>query len=161
MVITEFFYTMGLWNWVLLGFVLLFLELLLPGVFFIWFGLAALVTAAVAALTGSYLAFFADWQGQLVLFLLSSIALVFKGSSFSLHKTRTDALFLNRRTDEMIGLTSTLNEPIRNNHGYIHLNDTIWRVTGPDMPKGSRVLVIGFNNGAFEVTADNPQQDCS
>jgi len=50
----RIFYTMGLWNWVLLGFVLLFLELLLPAVSFssgsVWL---ALVTASVAALTGS------------------------------------------------------------------------------------------------------------
>jgi len=156
---TELFYAPGLWNWGLLGFTLLFLELLLPGVFLIWFGLAALLTVVIAALTESYIAFFGNWQGQVVLFLVFSTGLVFLVQSFLAHRIQTDTPFLNRRTDEMIGLTTTLSEPIKDNQGYIHINDTIWRAAGPDMPKGCRVRITGFNNGAFEVEPDNPQQD--
>ncbi|MER2634298.1 MAG: NfeD family protein, partial [Rhizobiaceae bacterium] len=41
------FAELGLWNWFVLGFVLLALEILVPGVFLLWIGIAALVVGAV------------------------------------------------------------------------------------------------------------------
>ena len=38
---TEMFATLGTWNWLIFGFVVMALELLAPGVFLFWFGLAA------------------------------------------------------------------------------------------------------------------------
>lgn len=150
--------SLGLWNWVLLGLVLLIFELLLPGVFFIWFGLAALVTAFISALTGSFLFPFGSWHGQVVVFLVISVVLVVVGRSFFAHTPLSDNPFLNRRTDEMIGLNVILSEPIIDNHGHIRIDDTIWRVTGPDLPKGSKVYITGFANGAFDVSPEPSQQ---
>ena len=39
---TEMFSTLGTWNWLIFGVVLMALELLAPGVFLFWLGLAAL-----------------------------------------------------------------------------------------------------------------------
>ena len=41
------------WHWLVLGFVLLIAETLVPGVFLLWWGLAAIVTAGVMALMPS------------------------------------------------------------------------------------------------------------
>ncbi|VEH67605.1 nodulation efficiency, NfeD family protein [Rodentibacter pneumotropicus] len=43
----EWLTTWTLWHWVVLGFVLLIAEVVIPGVFLLWWGLAALVTALV------------------------------------------------------------------------------------------------------------------
>ena len=45
--------TWSVWHWLVLGFVLLIAETLVPGVFLLWWGLAAIVTAGVMALVPS------------------------------------------------------------------------------------------------------------
>ncbi len=41
---------LGPWAWWVLGIVLLILEVLLPGVFLIWIGIAAIITGALSLL---------------------------------------------------------------------------------------------------------------
>ncbi len=43
---TEMLYTLGTWNWLIFGLILMTLELLAPGVFPFWLGLSALAVAA-------------------------------------------------------------------------------------------------------------------
>ena len=45
--------TWSVWHWLVLGFVLLIAETLIPGVFLLWWGLAAIVAAGVMALVPS------------------------------------------------------------------------------------------------------------
>ena len=45
--------TWSVWHWLVLGFVLLIAETLVPGVFLLWWGLAAIVAAGVMALVPS------------------------------------------------------------------------------------------------------------
>ena len=44
----DFFYNLGVWNWFIVGAVLLVLETVVPGVHFVWFGLAAIIIGIVA-----------------------------------------------------------------------------------------------------------------
>jgi membrane protein implicated in regulation of membrane protease activity len=53
----------------------------------------------------------------------------------------SDEPLLNRRREQLIGRTATLTEPISDGRGRIHLGDTIWSVSGPDLPAGTRVRV--------------------
>lgn len=39
---------LGPWNWVAIGLVLLVMEIALPGVFLLWFGMAAIVVGALS-----------------------------------------------------------------------------------------------------------------
>ena len=41
---TDMFVTLGTWNWLIFGFILMALEVFAPGVFLFWLGLAALLT---------------------------------------------------------------------------------------------------------------------
>jgi membrane protein implicated in regulation of membrane protease activity len=41
-----------------------------------------------------------------------------------------------------------LAEPIVNGQGRVRIDDTNWRLTGPDLPAGTRVKVIGTDGGA-------------
>jgi len=43
---------LGAWNWFILAAVLFILETFLPGVHFLWFGIAAIVVGALALFTG-------------------------------------------------------------------------------------------------------------
>lgn len=46
----EWLATWSVWHWLILGFGLLIAEILIPGVFLLWWGLAAIIIAGVMAL---------------------------------------------------------------------------------------------------------------
>jgi len=143
---------LGLWSWLLAGLVLIGLELIVPGIFIIWFGAGAVATALVCAILAPFWAIFNLWQTQIALFPLFSIAFVLIGRSLSLRRARkNDNPFLNRRTDALLGQIVTLEEAIENGHGYIRLGDSLWRIHGPDLPAGRSIRLVAFDNGAFTV----------
>ena len=130
---------LGPWNWVILGFVLLILEIAMPGVFFLWIGIAALMVGVIALLPGA-VAF--GWQLQVLVFLFLAIASVFIGRRLmSGGGAETDEPLLNKRAEQLIGQIATLSEAIVDGHGRVKLGDTVWRVTGPELPAGTRVRV--------------------
>jgi len=147
------FNTLGLWNWVLAGFVLLALELLIPGVFLLWFGLGALLTAAISAVMMEIFPLAQSWQFQLALFLVFSTGFVMLGRALTSPTIRrdTDTPFLNRRTDALIGHITTLDEKLQGGHGHVRIADSLWRITGPDLPAKTRVRLVRFIDGVFEV----------
>ena len=49
---TEMFVTLGTWNWLVFGLILMALELIAPGVFLFWLGLAALLVGLVSFVVG-------------------------------------------------------------------------------------------------------------
>ena len=63
----------------------------------------------------------------------------------------TDQPALNRRGEQYIGRTLTLDEPIVNGQGKIRVDDTTWKVEGDDMPAGTRVTVIGVDSVVLKV----------
>jgi inner membrane protein len=57
-------------------------------------------------------------------------------------KTETaDSPFLNRRAEAYVGRVFTLERPIVDGVGAVRIDDTVWRVRGPDCPAGSRVRI--------------------
>lgn len=141
---------LGVWNWLILGLLLLILELLAPGIFFIWFALAALFTGGIALLFNASIFF--GWQMQTVLFLTLAVLFLLLGRRFfASGEKEADEPLLNRRGDQLVGQRTTLNEAIVNGHGRVKLNDTIWRATGPDLPIGTQVIIVAFNQGTVIV----------
>lgn len=148
--IIEFLSELGIWSWLVLGLALLILEILAPGIFFIWFGLAALVTGGVAFLLSSTSAF--GWQVQLVVFLVLAVVFALAGRRFFGSKSENlDEPLLNRRGEQLVGQRTTLTEPIINGRGRIRINDTTWRVKGPDLPAGTEVRVVAFDAVTLEI----------
>jgi inner membrane protein len=143
---------LGSWNWIILGIVLLALEIVAPGVFLLWIGVAALLTGTISlqlAETG-----FWGWQVQVLVFLVLSVVAVLVGRRFfSGRYVETDQPLLNRREAQLVGRTATLEEDIVDGRGRIRLGDTLWLVTGPDLPAGTRVRVASAANGELTVEA--------
>lgn len=141
----RIFTDLGPWNWMVLGFVLLILEILVPGVFLLWIGIAAILVGALT-LQLAHAAFWV-WQAQVVLFLLLSVISAYVGHRV-MAKTggESDQPLLNRRAEQLVGRTATLAEPIAEGRGRIRLGDTFWLVTGPDLPVGARVRVIAVKD---------------
>lgn len=131
---------LGPWNWMVLGIILLVLEIVLPGVFLVWIGIASLIVGVISIF--AWESGFWTWQTQVLLFLVLSVASAFAGRRLAgPRKDDSDQPLLNRRGDQLIGRTATLAEPIRNGRGRIQLGDTLWRVSGPDLPAGTQVRV--------------------
>ncbi len=143
---------LGPWSWWILGLVLLVAELLVPGVFLIWIGAAAIVVGALslalwdAALWG--------WHIQLLLFAILSVVFALVGRRIYAGRGQgSDEPLLNRRGESLIGRTATLHEPIAEGRGRIRLDDTWWSVMGPDLPSGTRVKVIAASGRDLTVEA--------
>jgi membrane protein implicated in regulation of membrane protease activity len=149
----RIFFELGPWNWMVLGFVLLALEIVIPGVFLLWIGIAALVTGAISLLIWDASAWI--WQAQVLVFLLLSLISAYAGNKVMGGRNgKTDQPLLNRRSEQLIGRTATLTEPIREGRGRIRLGDTLWRVSGPDLPTGTRVRVVSVENSELVVEAE-------
>jgi inner membrane protein len=134
--IVSYLASLGVWNWFILAGVLLAIEVMVPGTFFLWLGLSA-------ALVGG-LSLVIDWAWQLQLVAFAVLALV----SFIIWwrfgrpgDTAAALPFLNRRADAYVGRVFTLEKPIVDGSGTVRIDDSIWRVAGPDCPAGSRVKV--------------------
>ena len=67
----RIFAELGPWNWMVLGFALLALEIVVPGFFLLWIGIAALVIGALSLLIWD--AGFWTWQVQVLAFLVLSL----------------------------------------------------------------------------------------
>lgn len=134
---------LGPWSWWIGGLALLGAEILLPGMFLLWIGLAAIVVGTISfPLWGSPLW---EWQVQWLVFaVLSVISALFGRRIMAARDDDSDQPLLNRRMASLIGRTATLEEPIREGRGRIRLDDTLWVVRGPDLGAGARVRVIAF-----------------
>lgn len=146
----ELIRSLGHWNWWILGILLLVAELVVPGVYMLWFGLAALAVGL--------LSFAVDigWQAQIVAFgVLSVIAVA--ASRFVARSRPGDgeAPFLNERTIGLVGRSFELADPIVGGSGRIIVDDTLWRVHGPDMPVGTRVRVVRADGAHIVVERDD------
>ncbi len=105
------------------------------------------------SLTG-LLAFSFDigWQWQLIWFCLLSLAAVLVALKYlRKHPLESERPLLNERALQHIGHTFPLVDPIHNGRGSVHIGDTIWRVEGPDLPKGARVKVLGADGTVLKV----------
>jgi membrane protein implicated in regulation of membrane protease activity len=146
--------SLGAWMWVILGFILLILEIAIPGVFFLWIGIAAILVGVIALLPGA-IGF--AWQWQVIVFLVLAVASVFVGRRLMAGgSAETDEPLLNRRAEQLVGQIVTLNEAIINGHGRVRLGDTSWRVTGPDLPAGTRVRIASAVEGTTLAVEELP-----
>ncbi|MEM7398470.1 MAG: NfeD family protein [Pseudomonadota bacterium] len=142
----ETIVTLGPWIWLILAALLLALEMLAPGIFLMWFGLAALVTGVAA------LRYDIAWQWQLIWFCgLSLVTAVLVKQYLRKNPGETDAPLLNKRAVQLVGQTLTLVDPIENGRGSVRAGDTIWRVEGPALPRGTSVKVVGADGSMLRV----------
>ncbi len=142
----SFLISLGVWDWFIAGGVLLVLEILAPGVFMLWLGLAALLVGTISLVVDW------PWQAQFVAFAVFAIAAIPIWRRLARQVgTPSDQPFLNRRANSYVGRVFTLEKPIVDGSGTIGIDDTVWRVTGPDTPAGSRVKVTRADGASLYV----------
>src|SRR5689334_24996204 len=136
--VMDFLASLGAWNWFIVAVILFVLETVVPGVHFIWFGVAA----AIVGILG--LAVDIAWEWQLVAFAIVSCTTVFMARRFaSPSVTRSDEPDLNVRAAQYVGRVVTVEEPIAGGRGKVRVGDTVWSAQGSDAPRGTRVRVTG------------------
>ena len=144
----EWIVSLGSWNWFILAALLLLIEILAPGMFMLWLGLSAILVGIISS------AVVWSWQAQLIAFAGFAIAAVPAWRHFARKVEKpADSPFLNRRAEGYVGREFTLDKPIVGGVGTIRIDDTVWRVTGPDAPAGSRVRIARAEGAALMVEA--------
>ncbi|CAM5775971.1 membrane protein [Labrys miyagiensis] len=135
------------WGWFVLAAVLIGLEMLLPGAFMIWLGLAAAATGLLNLFVPM------DWPVALLVFAVLGVVFAWIGRRVSarVDAADTEQPFLNRRADALIGQSFTLTEPIVNGEGRIRIGDTVWHLHGPDAGVGARIRVVRVEGGRLVV----------
>lgn len=147
--LTSFVTEMGPWSWWIFGLALLAAELLLPGVFLVWIGLAAItVGAASLALWGMPVW---GWEVQMLVFAVLSVAFVLAGRRVYGRSHSSDEPLLNQRGATLVGRTGTLAEPVVDGRGRLRLDDTTWPIRGPDLAAGTRVRVTASEGSMLSV----------
>lgn len=145
----EYLQHLSFWDWLAFGTILLILEVFGAGGYLLWIGLAA---AAVGLLT--YLLPDLPWAWQFFAFaLLSLLTAVFWWRRQRSAAKPSDVPGLNRRGSEFIGRTFVLHEAIVGGRGKIRAGDTLWLVTGPELPAGREVRVTGQEGVLLKVEA--------
>jgi len=135
------------WHWLTLALALLVLEVFAPGVVFLWLGLAA---GAVGLLF--YLDPALSWQDQFLAFAVLGLASVALGRWWlGRHPIQTDEPQLNRRGEQYVGRVFTLAAPIVNGEGKVRVDDTTWKVHGPDLPAGEKIRVTAVDGVVLRI----------
>jgi len=144
----ELLSKLGTWNWLIVGVVLMAIETFAPGVFMLWLGFAALIVGLLS------FGIVWSWQAQIIAFAALSIAMVPLWRYYSGRNAKpTDKPFLNKRAEGLIGRVFTLEKPIVDGVGTVRIDDTVWRVSGPDAPAGSRVKIVSADGASLTVAA--------
>ena len=126
------------WHWWVAAAVFLIIEIVAPGIAFLWLAVSAGITGLVLLLFPQM-----AWQIQFTIWGILSVGTV-GASRFILKRNpiETDDTTLNRRGSQYIGRKFTLDEPIVNGQGKLKVDDTIWKVEADeDLPAGCTVEV--------------------
>ena len=145
-------------NWFILGIFLVSAELLIPGVYVIWFGVAALVMGAITFLIPMGLA----WQ--IALFgILSLISTVIGVKVYRKEGQVVKSGVLNTvRGSEYVGLRFKTETPIANGIGRLNIGDSNWTIMGDDCEIGTEIEITGVDLNALRfkiITSDTDGTD--
>ena len=138
------------YGWWLLALLLIAMEMIAPGYFMLWIGIAAGVMGLITLVAPNLSAIV-----QAVLFAALSIAACLAYWKFirPFAERRNDQPLLNRRGQRMVGRRVVVIEPIINGRGKVKVGDGQWLAEGPDLPVGSEVEVIAVDGTTLRVRA--------
>lgn len=149
----EFMESVTFWYWLAFGMALMLIEVLVPGVLFMWLG-------AASVLTGLILLGVPDmtWQVQLIVFAVLSVVSVFVGRRYVYSNPEpTDHPTLNRRGENFIGQQYSLDGATTGGQGRVKIGDTVWaaavRPHGAELDAGARVTVVSVDGATLVVEA--------
>ncbi|BBB07480.1 NfeD family protein [Sphingopyxis sp. EG6] len=136
------------WAWLTIGVLLCAAEIVAPGFFLVWLGVAAIATGVLAFLLP------VGVPMQLGIFaVLAFIALYGARRWLKANPIESTDPLLNQRGGRLVGEVLTLVTAIENGRGRAKVGDGEWPVRGPDAAEGTRVRVISADGGVLVVEA--------
>ncbi|PJG86272.1 NfeD family protein [Conservatibacter flavescens] len=123
----EWFNTWSVWHWLALGFILLIAEILIPGVFLLWWGLAALIVSGIVLCFPTL-----SITAMVVIYAILAIMLSLIWWKYQHGKDRQDQsrTNLNQRDHAMLGKIGRVESIDPSGIGRGHFADTTWRIKG-------------------------------
>ena len=144
---SEFITNLQYWYWWVLAIVCLTLEIFAPGAIFIWFSVSAAIMGGILLLAPDLI-----WQWQIAIFGALSLLTIIAWRQYRKKVPEKDSYpTLNKRGEELIGRTFTLDEAIVNNYGKIRVDDTMWKITGEDCEVGQKIKVTSLSGTVLNV----------
>lgn len=133
--------------WLIAAVLLAGAELIVPGVFLIFLGIAAGIVAAVTFVlpdlsVAAQLGAFAMW---------STVAVLIGRRWYVDYPVDTDDPLLNDRARRLVGETVTVADPIVGGRGRVQIGDGAWPAAGPDAPAGARMRITAVIGGIVSV----------
>ncbi len=134
------------WGWFIAAGILILLEILAPGVFFLFFAFAAFIVAGISW------AFNIGWQYEVLLFSAIGIASMYLGRRyFKKEREKYADHPINDPMAEYLGKEAVLQYAIVNGVGKIKINGLLWGVKGDDAKVGTVVKLVAKQGDKFIV----------
>ena len=135
------------WHWLILAVTLIILEILIPGAYLLWMGIASIVVSVVMFIFPQ-----TPILSQVLIFTILSIITVMM---YRMYKKKnpvvTNEPALNRRGEHYLGRDFTLTAPIVDGLGKIKVDDSTWKIAGMDVPEGTIVRVVSVEGAMLKV----------
>ena len=136
--------------WACLSLALIAAEVIAPGVFMLWLGIAAAIVFAIVLLFPGIPIL---WQA-LAFIVLSFASIAAYRKYFRQYNEHSDQPLLNRRAEHFMGKVYVLESAIVNGTGRVKIGDAFWTVSGQDLPACARVRVINSDGMVLSVVAE-------
>ena len=139
----------GVFAWAAVALLLFAAEALAPGAFMLWLGFAA-----AAVFVGVLLVPGIPVLAQAAAFVvLGFVSIQVYRKWFRSRERQSDQPALNRRTAALVGRVVALERAIVDGRGRVQIADAYWEVTGPDLPAGATVRIVGGDAMSLQVEA--------
>ena len=137
------------WLWWSAGVLLLAGEMIIPGVYLLWIGLASVVTGVAAWLMPDL-----GFEGHGLIFAALSGVSVFLGNRY-VYKTDEELAepTVNTHGQNHIGRIYSVVEDFVNGRGAVSVRDSRWLAEGPDAKTGDKVRVTSVEGTVLMVEA--------
>jgi membrane protein implicated in regulation of membrane protease activity len=134
------------WMWAIGGLLLLIAEMVAPGFFLIFLGVAAIATGLFTLLFDLGLA------PQLVLFIIYTALAVMIGKRWYAEPDHANqAVGLNNPSERMLGKSVTVVDPVDDHGGRVRVGDGEWSARGGPAAAGARVRVVAVDGNCLVV----------
>ncbi len=134
------------WLWMIFGAMLGIAEMLVPGVFLIWIGAAAVLTGVLALLLPI------GTIAQFLIFAVASVAAIYAGRRYLVQNPIVSAdPMLNDKGARLIGSIVTAVEPVDALQGRVKVGDGVWSAKGTEAAVGDRLRVTGTDGAVLLV----------
>lgn len=136
------------WLWLIAAAVLGIGEIIIPGAFLMWMGIAALITGLATLVLPLGVAL------QLGVFAVMAVASVYAGRRILVRSPIVSAdPLLNDRGARLIGEIVTAVTAIDDLSGRVKVGDGVWSARGATASVGDRLRVVGLEGGVLIVEA--------